>query len=58
VIAEIQVADTGMPLRKPEPTVFTIETDKLVQTVTVKPGAKFDIEQLKASLESALKGMK
>ena len=47
-----------MPLRKPEPTVFTIETDKLVQTVTVKPGAKFDIEQLKASLESALKGMK
>lgn len=58
VITEIQVADTGMPLRKPEPVTFTIETDKLVQTVTVKVGAKFEIEQLKASLESALKGMK
>lgn len=58
VITEIQVADTGMPPRKPEPVQFVIETDKLVQTVTVKPGAKFDVEQLKASLENALKGMK
>lgn len=58
VITEIQVANTGLPLRRPEPTTFTIETDKLVQTVTVKPGARFEVAQLKASLESALKGMK
>jgi len=58
VITEIQVADTGMPLRKPEPVQFVIETDKLVQTVTVKPGAHFDIEQLKSIMESELKGIK
>ena len=58
VITEVQIADTGLPLRPAEPTVFTIETDKVVQTVTVAPGARFSVTELKERLESALKGLK
>jgi hypothetical protein len=58
VITEIQIADTGLPIGPVGPTVFTIETAQLVQTVTVKPGGKFSVSDLKAQLEAALKGLK
>lgn len=58
VITEIQVADTGLPLRPAEATVFTIETASLSKTVTVEPGARINIADLKAQLEAAAKGIK
>lgn len=58
VITEIQVADTGLPLRPLEPTTFTIETDTVVQTVTVAAGSRVNVSELKAKLEAALKGLK
>ena len=58
VITEIQVADTGLPMRPVGPIVFTIETDKLIQTVTIKPGARFNATELQAEMEAALKGLK